>query len=228
MRAIGAALTLTRRDVLRMATVGGASAFVAGCVSATAPRGNVTPEEALRILMDGNARYASGQMTSFDEDLELIRQHNETRHQPFAALLACADARIPVEMVFDQTLGRLFVTRVAGNIATSEIIASLEYGVIVLGAKVIMVLGHGSCGAVSATISGKAAPGRISSLYAPIQPAVNEAGPNLDASIRANARIQAKQLREGSPVLAELIQQGKLRMVAAYYDLTTGKVTLLA
>jgi len=160
--------------------------------------------------------------------LKLIKQHTEHSQQPFAGVLACADSRVPVEIVFDQTIGKLFVTRVAGNIATSEIIASLEYGVVVLGTKVIMVLGHSSCGAVSAAISGKAAPGRISTLYPPLRAAVNEAGPNVDAASRANARIQANLLREGSPVLAELIQQGKLRVVAAYYDLTTGKVALLS
>ena len=228
-----ASRALGRRDLFRLVAAGGIAAaaglnVVAGHPRAAHAQGSNTPQDALKTLMDGNARYAANQMTSFAEDLELIRQNNKESQQPFAALLSCADSRVPVEIVFDQTFGRLFVTRVAGNIATSEIIASLEYGAAVLGTKVIMVLGHGSCGAVSATISGKAVPGQISALYAPIRPAVNEAGPNLDAAIRANARIQASLLREGSPVVADLVRQGKLLVVSAIYDLATGRVTLLS
>ena len=228
-----ASLTLSRRDLFRLAGAGGVTAAVGLNLGCAAPRvadahGPITPQEALKALMDGNARFVSGEMKSFQEDLELIRQHNEGSQHPFAGLLGCADSRVPVEIVFDQTLGTLFVTRVAGNIATSEIIASLEYGAAVLGTKVIMVLGHGSCGGVSAAIAGKTAPGQISALYAPIRPAVNEAGGNLDAAIRANARIQAGLLREGSPVIADLVKQGQLLVIGAVYDLVTGKVTLLS
>ena len=93
-------------------------------------------------------------------------------------MLSCADSRVPVEMVFDQTIGHIFVARVAGNMATPEIIASLEFGAVVLGTKVIMVLGHASCGAVKAAIQGKPVPGQISALFPPLQPAVvRVAGP---------------------------------------------------
>lgn len=223
----------SRRDLFRIAAAGGVTAVVGLNVGAGDPRAADaqspnTPQEALKALMDGNARFVDNRMTSFAEDLELIRQRNTESQQPFAGLLSCADSRVPVEIVFDQTFGRLFVTRVAGNIATSEIIASLEYGAAVLGTKVIMVLGHGSCGAVTAAISGKAVPGQISALYAPIRPALNEAGPNLDAATRANARIQASLLREGSPLIADLVKQGKLLVVAAVYDLASGRVTLLS
>jgi carbonic anhydrase len=132
-----------------------------------------------------------------------------------------------VELVFDQSIGHVFVARVAGNIATSEITASLEYGVAVLGCKVIMVLGHGNCGAVKAAIEGKEVPGQISALYAPIQPAVDAAGPNLDGAIDANAKIQAALLREASPVFSGMIKDGTLMVVAARYDLASGKVTVL-
>jgi carbonic anhydrase len=227
-----ASRALSRRDLFRLTAAGVAAAAVGSNLLAGDPRAAVaqspsTPQEALKALMDGNARFVDNRMTSFAEDLELIRQHNTEGQQPFAGLLSCADSRVPVEIVFDQTFGRLFVTRVAGNIATSEIIASLEYGAVVLGTKVIMVLGHGSCGAITAAISGKAVPGQISALYAPIRPALNEAGPNLDAATRANARIQASLLRESSPAIADLVKQGKLLVVAAVYDLATGKVTVL-
>jgi carbonic anhydrase len=117
--------------------------------------------------------------------------------------------------------------RVAGNIATSELIASLEYGAAVLHTKAILVMGHGSCGAVDAAIKGVAVPGQISQLFAPLRPAIERAGPDLDAAIKENARIQAKIVATGSPLLAGLIRDGKLKVVAGYYDLGHGTVTLL-
>jgi len=134
---------------------------------------------------------------------------------------------VPVEFVFDQSIGRLFVVRVAGNIATPEIIASIEYGVAVLGTKVLMVLGHSNCGAVKATIEGKEVPGQISALYAPIRPAVDLAGSDLNAVIDANAKIQANLLSQSSPIMAAAIKDKKLLVVPARYDVANGKVSLL-
>jgi len=188
----------------------------------------LTPDAALARLVDGNTRFVAKQLTSFHDDLDILKQNTVDKQEPFAALLSCADSRVPVELIFDQTIGHVFVTRVAGNIASSEIIASLEYGVAVLGTKVIMVMGHGACGAVKAAISAKAVPGQISALYRYIRPAIDQAGPDLDAAIRANAQIQARLLRESSPVVAEAVQQNTLRVVASVYDLATGKVTLLS
>jgi len=121
----------------------------------------------------------------------------------------------------------VFVTRVAGNVATSEIIASLEYGAAVLGTKAILVLGHGSCGAVKATIEGKGVPGQISALYPHIRPAVDQAGSNLEAATKANAKIQAALLRQASTVISGLVKESKLKVVAGYYDIASGSVTLL-
>jgi carbonic anhydrase len=194
---------------------------------ALAARTDLGPDDALKRLMDGNARYVAGRLTSFQDDLQLLKQKTAEKQQPFAAVLSCADSRVPVEIAFDQTIGHVFVTRVAGNIVTPEIIGSLEYGVAVLGTPLIIVLGHGSCGAVSAAITAKDVPGQISTLYRHIRPAVDEAGPHLDAAIRANARIHARLLQESSPVIAGVIKQGRLKVVAAYYDLATGAVTLL-
>jgi len=187
----------------------------------------MTPDEALKTLMDGNQRYVDGKMTSFEHDLDLLHQRAAEKQEPFAAVLACADSRVPVELVFDQTIGHLFVNRVAGNIATTEIIASLEYGVAVLGTKTIMVLGHGSCGAVDAAIANKPVPGQISSLYRALRPAVNQGGGNLDQCIADNAKIQATLLRETSTVLAEAIAKGNLSVVAGVYDIASGKVTMV-
>jgi carbonic anhydrase len=134
---------------------------------------------------------------------------------------------VPVELLFDQTIGHIFVTRVAGNFAATEIIASLEYGAAVLGTKVILVMGHSGCGAVKATIQAKEVPGQISSLFSYIQPAVDQAGPNLEAATKANAKIQAALLRQSSTVISGMVKENKLKVVAGYYDLGTGVVSLL-
>src|SRR6185312_721744 len=138
----------------------------------------LSPKMALKELIRGNKRFVAVRMRSFEVDLAILRNHTSELQQPFAALLACADSRVPVELVFDQSIGQIFVTRIAGNVATSEIIASLEYGVAVLGAKLILVMGHGDCGAVDAAIQSKAVPGQISALFPHIQPAVDLAGPD--------------------------------------------------
>lgn len=186
----------------------------------------LTPDEALRNLMDGNARFASGRMTSFEHDLSILKEQNADKQEPFAAVLSCADSRVPVELIFDQTIGHIFVTRVAGNIVTPEITASLEYGAAVLGTKIILVLGHTGCGAVKAAIQGKDVPGQISALYPHLRPAIDQAGSDMDAVIKANAEVQAHLLRESSPVLAPMIKGKKLRVVSGVYNIASGKVTL--
>ena len=187
----------------------------------------MTPDAALQTMMDGNRRFTQGQMTSFNDDLKLLKEKTAESQAPFAALLSCADSRVPAELVFDQTIGHLFVCRVAGNIVSPELIASLEYGAAVLGTKAIMVLGHSNCGAVSATIAAKAVPGQISVLYRSIRPAVDQAGTNVEAASKANAKIQAGLLGTSSPVLAEQVKNNQLKIVAAYYDVASGVVTLL-
>ncbi len=185
------------------------------------------PDAALQELMDGNKRFTTDRRTACDHDLAILKEHTIEKQEPFAAVLSCADSRVPIELVFDQTIGHIFVTRIAGNIATSEIIASLEYGAGVLGTKVILVMGHGGCGAVKATIQAKEVPGQISALYPHIQPAVDQAGPNLEAATKANAKIQAALLRQASIVISSLVKENKLKVVAAYYDIGTGAVSLL-
>jgi carbonic anhydrase len=186
-----------------------------------------TPDSALAELTGGNERFMTRRITSDAQDLAILKQNNAEKQEPFAAVLSCADSRVPVELLFDQTIGHIFVTRVAGNVATSEIIASLEYGAAVLGTKVILVMGHANCGAVKATIQGKEVPGQISALYPHIQPAVDQAGDNLEAATKANAKIQAALLAESSTVIKGLVKEGKLKVVAAYYDIVSGSVMLL-
>lgn len=186
------------------------------------------PEAALDELLAGNRRFTSGRTSSHRRDLVLLQQMME-RAEPFAAVLSCADSRVPVEVVFDQMIGQLFVTRVAGNMVTTEIMASLEYAAAVLGTHTILVMGHSRCGAVTAAIQatqGQAVPGQISALFPHIEPAVKQAGPDVEATVRANVLLQAARLRE-SPLLASLVEEGKLLVAAAYFDLRTGAVTLL-
>ena len=116
-------------------------------VTALAQTG-LTGEAAMRELMAGNERFVAGKITSFAEDLKILKEKTVTKQEPFAAVLSCADSRVPVEIIFDQSIGHLFVTSVA-NVDTKEIIASLEYGVAVLGLKAILVMGHSNCGAIS-------------------------------------------------------------------------------
>ena len=187
---------------------------------------SLSPDEALRELLAGNQRTVANQLTSLERDLSILREHTVDKQEPFAGILACADSRVPVELVFDQTIGRLFVTRVAGNMVTPEVIAGLEYGVAVLGIKALLVLGHSGCGAVKAAMKTTAVPGQISALYQHLQPAVARSGGNIDMAIEANAQVQAELLRMSSPVIRDAIKAGKLRVEAAVYDLATGKVSV--
>src|SRR3984957_15305514 len=190
----------------------------------------VSPEGALDELLAGNRRFTSGRTSSHRRDLAILQQMME-KPEPFAAVLSCADSRVPVEVVFDQTIGQLFVTRVAGNIVTTEIVASLEYAAAVLGTHTILVMGHSRCGAVTAAIQssnqGTAVPGQISALFPYIRPAVEQAGPDVDATVRANVLIQVARLRESSPLLSGMIKDGKIKVAAGYFDIRSGAVTLL-
>jgi carbonic anhydrase len=186
-----------------------------------------SPERAMALLVEGNQRFVAQQLISFQEDLDILKADTEEHQEPFAAVLSCADSRVPVELVFDQSIGHVFVVRVAGNVATPDTIASLEYGAAVLGVKVILALGHTNCGAVKATLAGKAVPGQISTLYQYIHPAIAGANGDVTTASRQNAVLQASLLRETSPVLADLVKQKKLAVRAAMYDVGDGKITML-
>jgi carbonic anhydrase len=186
-----------------------------------------SPDAALRELIAGNQRFTAGRLTAHEHDLEILKQHTIEKQEPFATVLSCADSRVPVELIFDQSIGHIFVTRIAGNFITPEVIASIEYGAVVLGTKVILIMGHGGCGAVKAAIQAKEVPGQISALYSHLQPAVDQAGLNLEAAIKANAQIQASLLRKASTVVSGLLRENKLKVIAAYYALASGSVTLL-
>jgi len=180
-----------------------------------------TPAKVLEALEAGNERFIKGDIMAPNRNMERVKELKDGQ-APFAAFLSCADSRVPVEMVFDQGFGDLFICRIAGNIVNTETIGSLEFGCAVLGAKVLYVMGHSSCGAVNATMAGGAVPGVISSLYYGIKPACEHTD-DLDTAIAENVKVQVKQL-ETSPVLKDLVAEGKLEIVGGVYDLATGKV----
>jgi carbonic anhydrase len=187
---------------------------------------NLTPDGALKKLLAGNERFAANQLTSVEQDLEVLKEHTADKQEPFAAVLACADSRLPVELIFDQTIGHIFVARVAGNMVTPEIIATLEYGVAVLGVKVLLVLGHTSCGAVRSAMKSDAVPGQISVLYKHLRPAVEKSGGNLHQAIGLNAEHQAELLRTSSTVVRDALKGGRVKVVSGVYDLASGKVSM--
>lgn len=211
---------LSRRGLIAAAAAG--MAGVSGTASA-----NEAPDRALDDLLAGNRRFAAHQLTACGEDLAILRANTVGKQAPFAAVLSCSDSRVPVELVFDQSIGHVFVARVAGNVASAEVIASLEYGVAVLGTRTLLVLGHSGCGAVKAALEGKDAPGQITTLYRSLRPAVERSGGDLTRAIKENALIQADLLRSSSPVIGGMVKAGTLGVRAGYYDLATGRVTLL-
>lgn len=190
---------------------------------------DLAPDAALQKLMDGNKRFVDKKRQSPNQDFGRLTEVAKSQ-KPFAAILGCADSRFPSEIIFDQGLGDLFVCRVAGNVATPEEIGSLEFGTLVLGAKVLVVVGHERCGAVDATIKGAQVPGQIASLLDAIKPAVesskSQGGDSLENACKANVMLQANKLK-ASPVISKLIEENKLKVVGGYYDLDTGTVTIL-
>ena len=210
-----------RRRILRAIVAGaaGATAFEAARPPALRAQSNLTPDAAVKELVAGNQRFAANQLMSIQQDLEVLKNRTAEKQEPFAAVLACADSRVPVEMIFDQTIGEVFITRVAGNLVTPEIIASLEYAVAVLGVEVILVLGHTNCGAVKAALTAGAVPGQISALYPPLRRAVEESGGDFAKAIAINSRVQAELLRTSSTVIREAIAAAKVKVISGVYDL---------
>ena len=187
----------------------------------------LTPDAALKKLMDGNQRFVARKRLNPNQDDFRIKEVANGQ-APFAAILGCADSRVVPEIAFDQGIGDIFVARVAGNIAVTEDIASEEYAVGVLGAP---LLGHGRCGAVKAALEGGPFPGVIESLVSAIQPAIEasegQPGDRLTNAVKANVRIQVKRLQKSS-VITSAIQKGKLKVVGAFYDLNTGEISLVS
>jgi carbonic anhydrase len=195
---------------------------------------SIPPADALKRLMDGNARYMRNQMDV--KDFSAGRAARAKAQYPIAAILGCADSRVSPDFIFDQQPGDLFICRVAGNYMNVDILASLEYGVEVLKAPLIMVLGHTNCGAVKAVLQfqkdRKPLPGHLQMMLDAVSPGVAEAirqGPTdqLDHAIEANVRHNAQRLRQAHPVIAKAVDEKRVDVVSAMYELATGQVRLL-
>jgi carbonic anhydrase len=189
----------------------------------------MTPAKALDALKEGNTRFRAG--TSIQKHLPAKVKASAAGQYPFAVVLSCMDSRVPVETVFDQSIGDLFSIRVAGNVVNPDNIGSLEYAAKVIGTKLIVVLGHTNCGAVKGAIDNVKL-GSLTELVAKIQPAVKASGPGtskdhtyVDKVAEENVRLCMKEIREKSASLKQLLDSGAVGMVAGMYDLETGAVT---
>ncbi len=230
-----------RRDFLKFASVVGIAATAFGdsflnteqtAIADIHPVSSnpVSSNEAIKRLLDGNQRFINQKRQYPDQSLEHLRLVAKAQY-PFAAILGCADSRVPAEIVFDQGLGDLFVVRVAGNVVSDTVIGSLEYSTTVLGSQLIVILGHKRCGAVAEAIKNEPLPGRIGLIIEGIKPSVERVklrtGDNMQNAVIANIQYQTEKLQESSTILAKLLSEGKLKIVGACYDIDTGKVNII-
>jgi carbonic anhydrase len=227
----------TRRNVLLGAAATGlfwaSAAHAKEAKAPPKPENVMSPDASLKRLMEGNQRYVGG--IARRHDFKHEREALVGGQNPYAAILSCADSRIAPEYAFDSGRGDLFVCRVAGNFASSEMVASLEYAVAVLGAPLVLVLGHESCGAVDATIKslkdGTTLPGQLPSLVTAIAPAVKavsgRAGDVLANATRQNVIDNVAKLSAATPVLNAAVEQGKLKVVGGVYRLGDGRVEMV-
>jgi carbonic anhydrase len=189
----------------------------------------ISADEAIQRLIVGNQRYVQNALTHPNATVQKRAQLAAGQH-PFAIVLGCSDSRVPPEVVFDQGLGDLFVVRVAGNVLDDDVIGSLEYAVEHLHAPLILVLGHSNCGAVSAAVSGKPAPGHIEGIVKFLKPAVDSTrglpGDPVTLAVDTNVRRVVGQLKSTDPILAGHFKGHTLQIIGGRYDLNTGAVEL--
>ena len=191
---------------------------------------NTAFKQSLKKLIDGNKRCVVCKPQYPRQDARRRKEVSKGQ-KPFAVIVGCSDSRIPPELIFDQGLGDLFVVRLAGNIVDNVALGSIEYAVEHLGSKLIVVLGHGKCGAVTAATQGADAPGHVGAVVKAIQPAVKKArklpGDFIDNAIRANVTLVAGKIKSSKPILAEMAEKGEIEVIGAYYNIETGAVELL-
>lgn len=190
----------------------------------------LTGQDALQLLLDGNKRFIDGSL-EHPNHCEESRRGLVSGQDPIAVVLTCADSRVPPVDLFDRGLGDLFVVRVAGNIINDQILGSIEYAVAHLHTPLVMVMGHSSCGAVSAVAQGVKLDGHIASLTPSIDAALKKTkgldGNWTNNAAKALAIATAKKIAESEPIVADLVEEGRVLVVATYYDLETGEVVLL-
>ena len=182
------------------------------------------------MLKEGNERFVAGKSIRPNQDFERLKQVSEGQ-KPFAIIVGCSDSRVPSEIIFDQGLGDLFIVRTAGQVSSYASWASIEFAHAVLGSKLIVVLGHTSCGAVAAACKVPDVPGHIVTLINAIKPAAEEAhkhaGDLIENTVKINVAMQVEQLKKLEPVLTKALKSGQLKVIGAVYDLQTGRVEFL-
>ncbi len=188
-------------------------------------------DDALSRLLSGDKRFVAGKSEEPHGAALIERRHALAKEQkPFAVIVSCSDSRVPPELVFDVSLGDIFVVRTAGEVVGAVELGSIEYAIEHLGTHLIVVLGHEHCGAVSAAVSEAQEAGDIPDVLKAILPAVEEtkgqSGDPIENAVRANARDIAKRLQSTGPIIAPRVQSGEVKIVAAYYSLDTGQVEL--
>ena len=190
---------------------------------------SVSASESLRLLLEGNQRFIDGKMTHPNQTPERRVEISKGQH-PFAAILACSDSRTAPEVIFDRGLGDIFVVRVAGNVADQVVIESLDYSVKHLGVRLLMILGHRSCGAVTAAVVGHEEPGDVGPMLTELRPAVEatkgKSGDPVENAIRENVKLVVTKLAE-SAELSAMVKSGELKVIGGIYDLNTGKIEML-
>lgn len=196
------------------------------------PQGGVPPEEVMQRLREGNRRFVRDTLQA--RDLTHARKEVIEQQRPFVTVLSCSDSRVPTELVFDQSIGALFIVRVAGNVVDPVALGSIEYGTLVLGVRCLLVLGHQSCGAVEAAVDRKEVPPNIASILQRIEPAAAEVRgkglgktETLNAAIKENVRVQMRATLAESDVLRKAVASGQLEVDGGVYDLHTGQVEFL-
>ena len=184
-----------------------------------------TSDDAITELKNGNKRFTDGKLENTDYKVQI--DNNKDDQHPFCIILSCIDSRVPPEILFDQGFGNIFVTRVAGNVEDANILGGMEYATQVKGSKLIVVMGHSKCGAVKGALD-NAELGNLTQLVDQIKPAItgDKSNPDkmLDETSRKNVKLQIANILKHSEVIAKLVKEGKVKIVGAYYDVTTGEV----
>jgi carbonic anhydrase len=187
-----------------------------------------TPDDALAELKNGNQRFLDGKQININYKQEI--EETKTDQHPHSLILSCLDSRIPPEIIFDQGIGNIFVARVAGNIEDTNILGSMEFATKVKGTKLIVVMGHNKCGAVKGAID-NADLGNLTQLVAQIKPAITGDKSNMDLMLtetaKKNVELTIADILKQSAVISELVKDGDVKIVGAFYDLTTGKVSFI-
>lgn len=206
------------------------AALVTGVGIGAEPPATLSADVALSRLGEGNRRFVAGELLHPDQTVQRRDEVAGAQH-PFALVLTCADSRLSPEIIFDQGLGDLFVVRNAGNLIDDHVIGSIEYAVEHLHVTCVVVLGHTKCGAVSAAVAGGEAPGHLKAIVDALADAValakKKPGDAVDHAVRIHARMTAASLNQSEPLLQEVVKSGRLKIVAARYDLATGVVEFL-